>query len=164
HGFSSQLEDRLQGTLCSDGRERFMNVCTECRPLCAPYLQLLCSLQLRDVGGGTADCVRLTQVVPQEELNRYVAADLSVRRHHLFKLNWLARLDHLPIVGSHGFSDRVRMKVKIGLPANFLSSNTVSAFVFPVHEEVAKFQVFNEDDRGRVINNILQPLFTCAER
>src|SRR5215472_15885606 len=91
-------------------------------------------------------------------------ADAPTRRHRFFKLNGLTCLDHLPVVCADRFGDRVGMNVKIGFPANFLSLNIMPPFIFPVHQQVAEFQVLNENDRGAVINDVLQPLFALAKR
>src|SRR6516165_9965759 len=55
------------------------------------------------------------------------------------------------------------MNVKVGFPTDLLSSDMMPTLIFPVHQQVAKFQVFDENDRGRLVDDILQPLFALAQ-
>ena len=81
-----------------------------------------------------------------------------------FELDGRARIDDLPIVRTHRFGDIARKNVIVGLPANLITLNLKSAFIFAVNQNVAKFEILYGYDRSAVIQNILQSLFTRAKR
>jgi hypothetical protein len=57
-----------------------------------------------------------------------------------------------------------RKNVIVGLPANLITLNLKSAFIFAVNQNVAKFEILHGYDSRAVIQNILQSLFTRAKR
>src|SRR5215831_16924574 len=85
-------------------------------------------------------------------------------RYGYSELDSRARVDDLPIVCTHRFGDIARMNVIVGLPANLITLNLKSAFIFAVNQNVAKFEILHGHDGSAVIQNILQSLFTRAKR
>src|SRR5215468_9595171 len=70
-----------------------------------------------------------------------------------FGLEGRARIDDLPIVCTHRFGD-IAKNVIVGLPANLITLNLKSAFIFAVNQDV-KFEILYGYDRSAVIQNIL---------
>jgi hypothetical protein len=108
--------------------------------------------------------IRLCRAVPQQKFSDDV---LSLAPRHwdgFLKLDGRACFDHMPIICPYGFGNLRRMNVKVGFPANLVTLHLVAAFVFAVHENVAKFEVLDENDGCRVVQNILPSLFAGPKR
>ena len=48
------------------------------------------------------------------------------------------------------------MNVEVGLSADFVAPDMILALVFVIYQRVAEFEVLDKNDRGGVIDNILQ--------
>jgi hypothetical protein len=79
-------------------------------------------------------------------------------------LDGRTRFDHMPIVRPYLFGNIMRKNVKVSFPADLVTLDLMAAFMFTVHQNVAKLKILNEHDGRSVIQNILQPLFACAKR
>ena len=89
---------------------------------------------------------------------------LRHRRDSFLKLHRRARFDHVPIIGPQSFGDIARMNVEIALPVDFIALDTKSPFILAIDQDVAQFEILDENDGCGVIQNVLQPLFACAKR
>ena len=56
------------------------------------------------------------------------------------------------------------MNVEIALPVDFIALDTKSPFILAIDQDVAQFEILDENDGCGVIQNVLQPLFACAKR
>ena len=141
-----------------------MDICSQRRLACAAGLQVFCLPRRRDVRGDTADRVRLRQAVPQQKLHHDVMSLVLRHRYSFLKLNGRARFDHISIIGPQSFGDIARMNVEIALPVDFIALDVKSAFILAIDQDVAQFEILDENDGCGVIQNILQALFACAKR
>jgi hypothetical protein len=48
-------------------------------------------------------------------------------------LDGRARFDHMPIVRPYRFGNIMRMNVKVGFPADFVTLHLMAAFIFAVY-------------------------------
>jgi hypothetical protein len=160
NGFGAALEHAWQGSF-GPGGEGGMNICAQGRLARALRFD---PFQFSDVGGDATDRIWFLCAVSQQKFN-YDIMTVTLRRWDgYFELDGRARFDHLPIVRTHRFRDNARKNVIVGLPANLITLNLKSAFIFAVNQNVAKFEILHGYDGSAVIQNILQSLFTRAKR
>jgi hypothetical protein len=88
---------------------------------------------------------------------------LSMRgRYRQFELDWLTGLYCQPIIRSYYLGKIAWQKVIVGL-SSYLAAVSVNAFMFAVYQKITKIEVFDSNQCGSVVDDILEPLFTRSE-
>src|SRR5260370_30563954 len=88
---------------------------------------------LGDVRRNATDRIRLTGTVAQQKFCRDNPPLFLSRRHGFLKLDRYAGLNHLPIIRLYDFGDVTRVNVIVGFPADLVTLNMESAFIFAVN-------------------------------